>query len=146
MGWLIATGIGLLLAWLAERRRRVYADLETIPAAAVYAGRNEVKGRAWHARPTHAHETHLPCVWWRYTLEEERKEKSTDATRARPNFVSATRLFSNSPMPPHMTCRSLSGRLPATVNCSKNNTPPVLTTAAEGSFAMPSMEPTASSG
>lgn len=78
MGWLIAAAGAFVVAWLLDRRRRVYADLETIPAAAVYAGRNEVKGRAWHDEPTLAHESRTPCVWWRYTLEEERREENTD--------------------------------------------------------------------
>ena len=79
MGILVATVLSLLLAWWADRRRRVYADLETIPAAAVYAGRNEVKGRAWHPHPTISHQARVPCVVWRYELEEERKETRTDS-------------------------------------------------------------------
>ncbi len=79
MAILLATGFCLLLAGWADRRRRIYADLETIPAAAVYAGRNEVKGRAWHPDPTLSHESRTPCVEWVYELEEERKETSTDS-------------------------------------------------------------------
>ncbi|MEM8705780.1 MAG: LemA family protein [Actinomycetota bacterium] len=78
MGWFVATAIALLLAWWLDRRRRVYADLETIPAAAVYAGRNEVKGRAWAPEPTISHETRTPCVTWVFTLEEERRKTRTN--------------------------------------------------------------------
>ncbi|MEM9202180.1 MAG: LemA family protein [Actinomycetota bacterium] len=77
MGWLIITVLALGIAWWSDRRRRVYADLETIPAAAVYAGRNEVKGRAWHPEPVIAHHTRQPCVVWRFELEEERKTTRT---------------------------------------------------------------------
>ncbi len=79
MGWLVVTVASLLLAWWSDRRRRVYADLEAVPAAAVYAGRNEVKGRAWHPSPTIAHQSRIPCVVWRYELAEERVETRTDA-------------------------------------------------------------------
>ena len=79
MGIVVVTILCLLLAGWTDRRRRIYADLETIPAAAVYAGRNEVKGRAWHPRPTIAHESRIPCVVWVYSLEEEREKTQTDA-------------------------------------------------------------------
>lgn len=79
MGWLVVTVVSLLLAWWSDRRRRVYADLEAVPAAAVYAGRNEVKGRAWHPMPTTAHQSRIPCVVWRYELAEERKETKADS-------------------------------------------------------------------
>lgn len=69
--------VALLVAWLIDRRRRVYADLGTTPAAAVYAGRNEVKGRAWHTQPLPSHITDTPCVRWTYTLEEERVHTRT---------------------------------------------------------------------
>ena len=71
----------LIAAFLFDRRRRVYADLGTTPAAAVYAGRNEVKGRAWHAEPLTSHMTKTPSVWWRYVVEEERKHTRTVSTR-----------------------------------------------------------------
>lgn len=78
MGALIAASIFAFgLAYLADRRRRVYADLGTIPAAAVYAGRNEVKGRAWHPDPTIAHHSRTPCIQWSYELEEQRKHTRT---------------------------------------------------------------------
>lgn len=66
-----------MAAWLFDRRRRVYADLGTTPAAAVYAGRNEVKGRAWHEQPLSSYLTRTPCVWWTYRLEEEREHTRT---------------------------------------------------------------------
>jgi hypothetical protein len=76
----IALAVGLaatLAAWLVDRRRRAYTDLATTPAAAVFAGRNEVKGRAWVAQPTLAHRTRTPAIWWSYTLEEERRHTRT---------------------------------------------------------------------
>ncbi len=70
----VATLIG---GWLVDRRRRVYADLGTTPAAAVFAGRNEVKGRAWHPSPLPSHLSRTPSTWWAYTLEEEREHTRT---------------------------------------------------------------------
>jgi hypothetical protein len=69
-----------LLAWLVDRRRRAYADLATTPAAAVFAGRNEVKGRAWTAQPLTSHRSGTPSVWWSYRLEEERRHTRTVTT------------------------------------------------------------------
>jgi hypothetical protein len=66
-----------LAAWIVDRRRRSYADLPTSPAAAVFAGRNEVKGRAWAAAPLTTHRARRPTVWWDYTLEEEREHTRT---------------------------------------------------------------------
>jgi len=66
-----------LAAWAVDRRRRAFADLATTPAAAVFAGRNEVKGRAWTAEPLISRRTETSCVWWRYTLEEEREHTRT---------------------------------------------------------------------
>jgi hypothetical protein len=66
-----------LLAWLVDRQRRSYADLATTPAAAVFAGRNEVKGRAWAAAPLVSHRRHVPSIWWAYCLEEERRHTRT---------------------------------------------------------------------
>lgn len=76
--FLLAVG-GLLGVggWVVDRRRRAYADLATTPAAAVFAGRNEVKGRAWAAEPLASHRTQTPSVWWRYVLEEERSHTRT---------------------------------------------------------------------
>ena len=67
----------LVGGWLVDRRRRVYADLGTTPAAAVFAGRNEVKGRAWHPSPLDSHLSRTPSVWWTFTLEEEREHTRT---------------------------------------------------------------------
>ncbi|MEO0493710.1 MAG: LemA family protein [Actinomycetota bacterium] len=83
MGWFVVTVIAIALAWWLDRRRRIYADLETIPTAAVYAGRNEVKGRAWAPAPTISHETRTPSVSWTFTLEEERRKTRTDANGKR---------------------------------------------------------------
>ena len=78
MTWALFVAPFLFLgAWLFDRRRRVYADLGTTPAAAVYAGRNEVKGRAWHEHPLLTYLTHTPTVWWTYLLEEEREHTRT---------------------------------------------------------------------
>jgi LemA protein len=82
----LALGAGLLatvVAWLVDRRRRAYTDVPTTPAAAVFAGRNEVVGRAWAREPLESHRTRTPVIWWRYLLEEERTHTrmvtSTDA-------------------------------------------------------------------
>ncbi|HEV7762559.1 MAG TPA: LemA family protein [Acidimicrobiales bacterium] len=64
-------------AWLVDRRRRSYADLATTPAAAVFAGRNEVKGRAWAAAPLVSHRRQVASIWWAYCLEEERRHTRT---------------------------------------------------------------------
>jgi LemA protein len=61
------------LAWIADRRRRLFTDQATTPAAAVFAGRNEVKGRAWTATPLFTCRTGQPTVCWTYVLEEERE-------------------------------------------------------------------------
>lgn len=74
---LFVAPVAFVAAWLFDRRRRVYADLGTTPAAAVYAGRNEVKGRAWHEQPLRSHLSHTPSVWWTYRLEEEREHTRT---------------------------------------------------------------------
>jgi hypothetical protein len=80
--WWIAVGalVGLA-AWLVDRQRRAYADLATTPAAAVFAGRNEVKGRAWAAEPLVTHRSATPSIWWTYTLEEERRHTRTVTSR-----------------------------------------------------------------
>jgi LemA protein len=77
IGAAAATLVLAVAAWLCDRRRRVYADHPTTPAAAVFAGRNEVKGRAWAARPLASHRTKTRSVWWDYELEEERRHTST---------------------------------------------------------------------
>lgn len=77
---LLVLGIGLavgVVAWLVDRRRRTYADHPTTPAAAVFAGRNEVNGRAWVATPLTSHRTGTPSIWWEYVLEEERSHTRT---------------------------------------------------------------------
>jgi LemA protein len=43
----------------------------------VFAGRNEVKGRAWSATPLHSQRTSTPTIWWDYQLEEERTHTRT---------------------------------------------------------------------
>jgi hypothetical protein len=69
--------VAALVAWLLDRKRRAYTDLATTPAAAVFAGRNEVKGRALTATPLVSHLTHTQTVWWSYTLEEQRRHTRT---------------------------------------------------------------------
>jgi hypothetical protein len=73
--------VAAVLAWAVDRRRRAYTDQATTPAAAVFAGRNEVKGRAWAATPVVSHLTATPAVWWCYVLEEERRHTRTVTTR-----------------------------------------------------------------
>lgn len=80
-GLLAAGTAASVAAWLLDRRRRAYTDQPTTPAAAVFAGRNEVAGRAWAATPLHSHRTETPTVWWRYRLEEERTHTRTVTTR-----------------------------------------------------------------
>ncbi len=84
----------LIAAWMLDRRRRVYADLGTTPAAAVSAGRNEVKGRAWHAEPLISHLTRTPTVRWDYELEEEREHTRTvSSTDAKGNTTTRTETY-----------------------------------------------------
>jgi hypothetical protein len=72
--WALPAGsLAGLLAWIADRRRRLFTDQATTPAAAVFAGRNEVKGRAWTATPLLTCRTGQPTVCWTYVLEEERE-------------------------------------------------------------------------
>jgi LemA protein len=77
IAWLLGAGVIGLVAWAVDRRRRAFTDLATTPAAAVFAGRNEVKGRAWAAEPLTSRRTQSACGWWRYTLEEERVHTRT---------------------------------------------------------------------
>ncbi len=51
-----------------------------MPAAAVHAGRSEVKGRAWHPSPTTSHLTRTPSVWWTFVFEEKRRHTRTVTT------------------------------------------------------------------
>ncbi len=74
LGVAVVAGI---ITWALDRRRRKYADLPTTPAAAVFAGLNEVKGRAWVAQPLSSHRTQTPSAWWDYKLEEERRHTRT---------------------------------------------------------------------
>lgn len=84
-GWgsvVAIVGAGLALAaWLVDRRRRTYTDLATTPAAALFAGRNELKGRAWVPEPLVSFRTKTQSVWWSYELEEERRHTRTVTTR-----------------------------------------------------------------
>jgi LemA protein len=66
-----------VVTWAVDRRRRRYVDLPTTPAAAVFAGRNEVKGRAWTSTPLLSHRTQTPSVWWDFCEEEERVHTRT---------------------------------------------------------------------
>ncbi|MGY6501765.1 MAG: LemA family protein [Acidimicrobiales bacterium] len=77
---MIGLGVALVaavIAWVVDRRRRRYADRATTPAAALFAGFNIVKGRAWVATPLSSHRTRTPSIWWRYELEEERRHTRT---------------------------------------------------------------------
>lgn len=79
MGSIIVAFVALaaaLAAWLVDKRRRVYADQPTTPAAAVFAGHNEVVGVAHAAQPLVARRTQTPSVYWSYVLEEERRHTS----------------------------------------------------------------------
>lgn len=69
--------VAAVVAWLVDRRRRRYADRATTPAAALFAGFNIVKGRAWVASPRSSHRTDTASIWWRYELEEERQHTRT---------------------------------------------------------------------
>jgi hypothetical protein len=97
--WVTPAAVGAavvlaLVAWLLDRRRRVYADSPTTPAAAVFAGRNEVKGRAWVESPLHSHLTATPSVWWEYELEEEREHTRTvTSTDSKGNRTTRTETY-----------------------------------------------------
>ena len=64
-------------AWWLDRRRRLYTDTSTTPAAAVFIGHNEVKGRAWSETPVTSHLTRTSSVEWSYVLQEEREHTRT---------------------------------------------------------------------
>ena len=82
MPWIaLGAGVAVALTWFLEGRRRGYADLATTPAAAVYAGRNEVVGRSWAAAPLTSRRSRTPTVWWAYRLEEERRHTRTVTSR-----------------------------------------------------------------
>ena len=90
----VVAGLLLVIAWMTDRRRRVYADLGTTPAAAVSAGRNEVKGRAWHPDPLISHLTRTPSIQWDYELEEEREHTRTvSSTDADGNTTTRTETY-----------------------------------------------------
>lgn len=91
---LLVGSVATLAAWFVDRRRRAYADLPTTPAAAVFAGRNEVTGRAWTAEPLASHRTQTPSVWWHYRLEEERRHTRTvTSTNAQGHTSSRTETY-----------------------------------------------------
>src|SRR3546814_19970786 len=72
--------VGLVLtwaAWLTDRHRRALTDAATTPAAAVFAGHNEVAGRAWSAAPPTRHGGLLHPLWWTYALAEDRTPTPT---------------------------------------------------------------------
>src|SRR3546814_14400533 len=75
--------VGLVLtwaAWLTDRHRRALTDVATTPAAAVFAGHNEVAGRAWSDAPLTSHRGRVHSLWWTYELEGERTHTSTVTT------------------------------------------------------------------
>jgi len=72
-----ATVVAGSVAWVLDRRRRAMTDRATTPAAAVFAGRNEVEGRAWAAAPLVSHRSATPSITWGYVLEEERSHTRT---------------------------------------------------------------------
>ncbi len=97
MGSIIAAGIAVaaaLIAWMIDRRRRVYADQPTTPAAAIFAGHNEVVGAAHTHYPLTAKRTQTPAVEWSYLLEEERRHTRTvSETDANGNSTSRTETY-----------------------------------------------------
>lgn len=72
-----ATVVAGSVAWALDRRRRAMTDRATTPAAAVFAGRNEVEGRAWASAPLVSHRSATPSITWAYVLEEERTHTRT---------------------------------------------------------------------
>ena len=78
LGGALAAG---LAAWWLDHRRRRYADQATTPAAALFAGFNLVKGRAWGAEPLSSRRTHTPAVWWEYLLEEQRRHQRRNSNQ-----------------------------------------------------------------
>lgn len=74
---LVVAVVSALVAWALDRRRRVYADQPTTPAAAVFAGYNEVVGTAYARQPLISKRTQTPSVEWSYLLEEERRHTRT---------------------------------------------------------------------
>lgn len=90
----VGAAVAAVVAWAVDRRRRLYADLPTTPAAAVFAGRNEVVGRAWVEHPTTSHRARVPCVWWVYVHEEERRHtRQVTTTDSKGNTSTRTETY-----------------------------------------------------
>lgn len=91
--WGVAVA-AVVAAWVLDRGRRRYADVPTTPAAAVFAGRNEVVGRAWVESPLTSRRVRAPCVWWEYVLEEEREHtRVVTSTDSKGNTTSRTERY-----------------------------------------------------
>lgn len=71
----------LLVAYLADRRRRVFDDLGISPAGGVSVGQVEVVGRAWHDEPTIERYSGKRCVWIEEREYVERRRVDDDAIR-----------------------------------------------------------------
>ncbi|MCD4823700.1 MAG: LemA family protein [Phycisphaerae bacterium] len=83
---LIALGIGgvlaLLFLWLslrANRRRRLVDDIPTSKTTGVFIGLIEVKGTAEAERPVRSYLAEIPCVYYKWEVEEHWSRTTTES-------------------------------------------------------------------
>jgi len=80
---LAGAGALALLVWgfLSLRRKRLLENVPTSKVKGVFLGLNEVKGEAECAEPLTSRLAEVPCVWYRWEVEEHwsRTETYTDA-------------------------------------------------------------------
>jgi hypothetical protein len=80
-GWLVCLGLMALIsliAWMSTlRRRRAIADTPTSRIASAAQGYVELRGtgKALDGVPLLSHLTGRPCLWYRYTVEEQSDDK-----------------------------------------------------------------------
>ncbi|MFN0314594.1 MAG: hypothetical protein ACKVQA_06130 [Burkholderiales bacterium] len=94
-GWLIAltlvTGLGAFIWHRGFRRLRAIADTPTSKIASAALGYVELFGQSASlpGRKTRSQLTNLPCVWFRYTVEQRRNNKwvRTDSGESREEFL-----------------------------------------------------------
>lgn len=79
--WIIATALCVLflaLAFRAGRRHRLFADTPTSKARGVFIGQVELVGQPMCNPACRSWLAEIPCVWYRYTIEEEWERWETE--------------------------------------------------------------------
>ncbi len=80
-GWIVCLALIAaisLIAWMSTlRRRRAITDTPTSRIASAAQGYVELlgAGRPLDYPPLLSHLTHLPCLWYRYQVEEKKGDK-----------------------------------------------------------------------